>query len=69
MNRQAKYIVLIVLCIVLEISLIQFVPILESYKHPLLSSLTCIETEDIRDLYWNINQIELSGWQYEDHIK
>ncbi len=60
-NRQAKYIVLIVVCILLEISLIQFVPILESYKHPLLSSLTCIETEDIRDLYWNINQIELSG--------
>jgi hypothetical protein len=60
MNRQAKYILLIVVCILLEISLIQFVPILEVYKHPLLSSLTCIETEDIRDLYWNINQIELS---------
>ncbi|MCK5187734.1 MAG: hypothetical protein KAR43_11445, partial [Deltaproteobacteria bacterium] len=61
MNRRKKYIFLIVALIAIEIALIKSVPILESYKHPLLSSLTCIETEDIRDLYWNINQIELSG--------
>ena len=61
MNRRRKYIFLIVALIAIEIALIKSVPILESYTHPLLSSLTCIETEDIRDLYWNINQIELSG--------
>ena len=61
MNRRKKYIFLIVALIAIEIALIKSVPILESYTHPLLSSLTCIETEDIRDLYWNINQIELSG--------
>ncbi len=61
MNRRKKHIYLIVALIAIEITLIKSVPILESYKHPLLSSLTCIETEDIRDLYWNINQIELSG--------
>ena len=47
--------------IILEVSLITLVPILESYKHPLLSNLTCIQTQDSNDLYWNINQIELSA--------
>jgi len=61
MNRRKKYIFLIVALIAIEIALIKSVPILESYIHPLLSSLTCIETEYIKDLYWNINQIELSG--------
>ena len=61
MNRRRKYIFLIVALIAIEIALIKSAPILESYTHPLLSSLTCIETEYIKDLYWNINQIELSG--------
>lgn len=56
-----KYIVVIVFCILFEILLIRLVLFLESYPHPLLSSLTCIETEEIKDFYWNINQIELSG--------
>ena len=47
--------------IILEVSLIKLVPILKSYKHPLLSNLTCIQTQDSNDLYWNINQIELSA--------
>jgi len=62
MNNRTKYIIVIVVCILLEILLIRLVPFLESYTHPLLSSLTCIETEEIKDLYWNINQIELSGY-------
>jgi len=61
MKRGKKYIFFIVALIAIEITLIKSVPVLKSYAHPLLSSLTCIETEDIRDLYWNINQIELSG--------
>ena len=47
--------------ILLEVSLIKLVPILESYKYPLVSNLTCIQTQDSNDLYWNINQIELSA--------
>ncbi len=61
MKRGKKYIFLIVALIAIEITLIKSVPILESYTHPLLSSLTSIETEEIKDLYWNVNQIGLSG--------
>lgn len=57
--RRTRYILaLIVLCFA-EITLIQVEPLLESYDYPLVSSLTCIETEDSKDLYWNINQIEV----------
>ena len=61
MKRGKKYIVSIIILIILEISLIELIPALEFYKHPLLSSLMCVQTEDINDLYWNINQIDLSG--------
>jgi len=61
MRLRAHYILLIIMLIILEVSLIKLVPILESYKHPLVSNLTCIQTQDSNDLYWNINQIELAA--------
>lgn len=59
MSRRKRNIVLIFLLIILEVSLVRYVHLLKSYRHPLLSSLTCIQTKDADDIYWNINQIEL----------
>lgn len=59
MFQKTYTLVLILLCVVAGIVLMQAVPHLESYNHPLLSSLTCLETEDRDDLYWTLNQIEV----------
>jgi hypothetical protein len=68
MRRRTYILAIIILCVIAEIVLIQLVPFLESHNYPLLSSLTCIETEDSNDLYWNINQIEIAGSSMrEDH--
>lgn len=61
MRRRLYILALIIPCVVTEIILIQVLPLLESYNYPLLSSLTCIETEDSKDLYWTINQIEITS--------
>ncbi len=64
---QRKYaITLILLCLGAGILLIQAVPYLESYNHPLLSSLTCLETEEREDLYWTINQVEVTDATMKD---
>ena len=59
MYQRTYTIVLVILCMVAGVLLIQLVPHLESYNHPLLSSLTCLETEDRNDLYWTLNQVEV----------
>lgn len=59
--RRKSYLLLIIACVLAEGALIQIVPLLESSHYPLVSSLTCIETDDVHDLYWNINQIEVTG--------
>ena len=61
MRRKTHILALIILCGAIEIMLILVVPLLESFTHPLVSSLTCIETEEKSDLYWNINQIDVTG--------
>jgi hypothetical protein len=66
MRRQTYILLLIVLCAIAEIMLIQTVPFLESYNHPLLSSLTCLETENRDDLYWTMNQIEITDTTSRD---
>ena len=37
--------------------LLQAANYLESHNHPLLSSLTCLETESREELYWTVNQV------------
>ena len=66
MNQRAYTITLFLLCVVVEILLIQAVPHLESYNHPLLSSLACLETEEREDLYWTINQVEVTDASRKD---
>jgi len=61
MKLRGKYVLIIVLLVILEGILITVIPILKSQKYPLLSDLNCVQTEDINDLYWNINQIDLSA--------
>jgi hypothetical protein len=69
MRRQTYILVLIILSAIAEMILIQIVPFLESFAYPLVSSLTCRETEEVNDLYWNINQIEIIGTiEREEHI-
>jgi hypothetical protein len=49
------------LCLVSALLLSKGTQWLEQRRYPLVSSLTCIETGDSSDLYWNVNQIEVSG--------
>lgn len=56
MSRKRNILLSLVFFCVVEFALIQAVPFFESYNYPLVSSLTCIETENSKDLYWNINQ-------------
>jgi hypothetical protein len=59
MRRKRNILLSLVFFCVVEIALIQAVPFFESYNYPLVSSLTCIETENSKDLYWNVNQVEV----------
>jgi hypothetical protein len=69
MGRKTYILVLIILCVAVEIICIRVVPLLESFQYPLVSSLTCRETEESTDLYWNINQIDIAGIsRREDHV-
>ena len=69
MGRKTHILVLIILCVAVEIICIRVVPLLESFQYPLVSSLTCRETEESTDLYWNINQIDIAGIsRREDHV-
>lgn len=71
MKRRNKFVLLITLLIFIEFLLILLVPILESHKHPLLGSLLCVQTHYVEDLYWNINQIDVSviNNNAEDSVK
>lgn len=55
MKRRAYILALIILSVAAEFLLIRAVPLLESHNHPLVSSLTCLETGERDDLYWTIN--------------
>ncbi len=57
MSPKKKTIRLILLFVISGILLLQAVDYLESHNHPLLSSLTCLETESREDLYWTVNQV------------
>ncbi len=61
MNRKIKFILSIAICFLSAVFLSKAAQVLDRVRHPLVSSLTCIETEDPSDLYWNINRIELQG--------
>ena len=69
MYQRTYTVVLILLCVVAGIVLMQAVSYLESYNHPLLSSLTCLETEDRDDLYWTLNQIEVVDTARKDESR
>jgi len=61
MNRKIKFYLSIAVCFLSAVFLSKAAQVLDRVRHPLVSSLTCIETGDPSDLYWNINQIELRG--------
>ena len=68
MNRKIKFSLSIAVCFLGAVFLSNAAQVLDRVSHPLVSSLTCVETEDPSDLYWNINQIELRGGiNQEDH--
>ena len=68
MNRKIKFWLSIAVCFLGALFLSKAAQVLDRVGHPLVSSLTCIETGDPSDLYWNINQIELQGGiKQEDH--
>ena len=61
MSRTIKVLYFLGLCFISAVLLIRGAQWLDRESHPLMSSLTCIETGDIADLYWKINQIQLNG--------
>lgn len=62
MNRKIKFLISLGVCFLSAVLLSKGAQVLDQRKHPLVSNLTCIETGDPADLYWKINQIELSGY-------
>ncbi len=61
MNRKIKLLIYLGMLFISAVLLSKVAQVLDQMKHPLVSSLTCIETGDVSDLYWKINQITLSG--------
>lgn len=61
MRLRKTYLLSILILIVLEGTLILLVPILKSHQHPLLSDLTCKQTDNRDDLYWNMNPKTIRG--------
>jgi hypothetical protein len=61
MSSKKQTITFILLLLVTGILLSQVVDYLESHNHPLLSSLTCLETENREDLYWTVNRVGIAG--------
>ncbi len=61
MSRKIKFLFYLGIMFLSTVLLSKAAQLLDQKGHPLMSSLTCIETADLSDLYWNINRIELSG--------
>jgi len=61
MSRKIIFMISLGMCFLSAVLLSKGAQVLDQMSHPLVSSLTCIETGDLSDLYWKINQIELSG--------
>jgi hypothetical protein len=61
MSRKIQFLIFLGLCFISAALLSRGAQWLDTRRHPLVSSLTCIETDDIADLYWRINQIEVSA--------
>ncbi|MDX1778900.1 MAG: hypothetical protein R3339_08455, partial [Thermodesulfobacteriota bacterium] len=56
-----KYTIVVCLLIVgAGFLIMQAADYLEAHNHPLLSSLTCTETENREDLYWTPNQVGIA---------
>jgi len=56
MKRKIKFLILLGLCFISVVLLSRGAQWLDKRSHPLVSSLTCIETADPADLYWKINR-------------
>ncbi len=61
MSRKIQFLIFLGLGLVSALLLSKGSQWLEQRRYPLVSSLTCIETGDSSDLYWNVNQIEVNG--------
>jgi hypothetical protein len=68
MSRKIRFLIFLGICFISVVLLTKGAQWLDQRRYPLVSSLTCIETGDPSDLYWNVNQIEVSsryGFRFE----